>query len=455
MGVARAAAARNARAAAGGADGRIRRREDHRGSLAAARPPRSRPYRRKASRSASAQAGWFGSAGLRSRSAAFSSSSTRSKPACSGRACASSSAACLPRRWWRPVNGHADARSRSPWRRCRQRTSRAFSPPPAPPSPTRRSTPLMRSTASSCPAPPSYCSASWRSRRWRLRCCMGPRSPRSVRSARSSRRCSSPAIRRTTGRSTSISRSSPPPRSRSPRAAVALACDHGGGVRHALDVPRSQRHDRRRIDWSACVPRRRRLCAGRCASGVRTVLWPGRRAGRDRSGLFDRARRVPVCRDPAGARVEARWGRACRLHADDRRHGRHRVAHRGRDRRAPCRRRVRVPDDGQLGRQYRLQDAARARRPGRSSPEPEPRALRHAPRARLRLHGAVRRVRLPRAGPLGEAARADHLGCDRSRGAARDPDRTLSPHLRVRPLAAVRRARAADRRAVRVRDRAT
>ena len=29
-----------------------------------------------------------------------------------------------------------------------------------------------------------------------------------------------------------------------------------------------------RIDWSACVPRRRRLCAGRCASGVRTVLRP-------------------------------------------------------------------------------------------------------------------------------------------------------------------------------------
>ena len=53
-------------------------------------------------------------------------------------------------------------------------------------------------------------------------------------------------------------------------------------------------------------------------------------------------------------------------------HRRDRVAHRSRDRRAPRGCRIHVPHDGELGRQYRLQDAARARRPGRSPPNPSP-----------------------------------------------------------------------------------
>ena len=65
---------------------------------------------------------------------------------------------------------------------------------------------------------PSSCSASSRSRRSPPRCCTGRRSPRSDRSARSSRRCWSRPTCRTTGRSTFISPSSPPPRSSLARA---------------------------------------------------------------------------------------------------------------------------------------------------------------------------------------------------------------------------------------------
>ena len=103
-----------------------------------------------------------------------------------------------------------DATARDRRRRCATpttRTSRASSPPPVPPSRTRRSMRPTRSTASSCPAPPSCCSASWRSQRSPPHCCMGRRSLHSARSAHSLRRCSLPLRCRTTGPSTSISRS--------------------------------------------------------------------------------------------------------------------------------------------------------------------------------------------------------------------------------------------------------
>ena len=82
-----------------------------------------------------------------------------------------------------------------------------------------------------------------------------------------------------------------------------------------------------------------------------------------------------------------------------------------------------------------MEHADRARRPGGRA-RSLARALRHASRARLRLRGAVRRRRLPRAGPLARAASADPLGRDRRGRAARDPGRALLPHLRLRALAA-------------------
>ena len=65
---------------------------------------------------------------------------------------------------------------------------------------------LLCSTNSSRRVPHSSCSASWRSRRSRPRCCMGRRWPGSGLSAPMSRRCWSRPASRTTGRSTSISR---------------------------------------------------------------------------------------------------------------------------------------------------------------------------------------------------------------------------------------------------------
>ena len=57
------------------------------------------------------------------------------------------------------------------------------------------SMPPMRSTSSLRPARPSSCSAWWRSRRSRPRCCTGRRSPGSASSAPMSRRCWSPRER--------------------------------------------------------------------------------------------------------------------------------------------------------------------------------------------------------------------------------------------------------------------
>ena len=100
---------------------------------------------------------------------------------------------------------------RSP--RCRSPISRRSSPRPARRSRSRPSMPPMRSTVSSCPPPPSSCSAWSRSARSPPRCCTGRRWPASASSAPSSRRSWSPPTSRITGRSTSISPSSPPRRS--------------------------------------------------------------------------------------------------------------------------------------------------------------------------------------------------------------------------------------------------
>ena len=235
MGVARAAA-RDARAAAGGADGQIRHREDHRGSLTS-RPPRPQPAKSFEERFGASWVVWIGGLALALGGIFLVQYSIEAgligpgvRVFLGGLLAAALVAAG---EWTRRARDRRSAR-----RRADTRTSRASSPPPAPPSPTRRSTRPTRSTTSSCPAPPSCCSASWRSRRSPPRCCTARRSPRSAWSARSSRRCSSPrhaellgALHLSRGRHRRLVRARA-------RAAVALARDHGGRVRRAVDVPR-------------------------------------------------------------------------------------------------------------------------------------------------------------------------------------------------------------------------
>ena len=93
------------------------------------------------------------------------------------------------------------------------------------------------------------------------------------------------------------------------RAAVALACDHGGRVRRALDVPRPRRYARQDSAphaFHAVVGFA--LAAALLVSGL--FYGPDAEAGRDRSGLVRRARRLSVRRRRAGARVRARRHRA-------------------------------------------------------------------------------------------------------------------------------------------------
>jgi len=76
----------------------------------------------------------------------------------------------------------------------------------------------------------------WRSARWRRPCCMGGAGSLGV-AAPLSRRTYCVIEQPDYWRSTSISRSSPPPPSRWPGAAVALACDHHHRLCAALDLP--------------------------------------------------------------------------------------------------------------------------------------------------------------------------------------------------------------------------
>ena len=85
-------------------------------------------------------------------------------------------------------------------------------------------------------------------------------------------------------------------------AAVALARDLGGRVRHAVDVPRPRR-PARRCDHAARLPCRRRLRARRSTARLRPVLRAGRRGWPHRSGLVGRAGGLPVRRRRAGARA--------------------------------------------------------------------------------------------------------------------------------------------------------
>ena len=93
--------------------------------------------------------------------------------------------------------------------RCRSPISRRSSPPPAPRWRLRPSMPPMRCTTSSCLQPRSSCSAWWRWARWPRRCCTDRRWPASASPPPSSRRSWSRPTSRTSGRSTSISPSSP------------------------------------------------------------------------------------------------------------------------------------------------------------------------------------------------------------------------------------------------------
>ena len=126
------------------------------------------------------------------------------------------------------------------------------------------------------------------------RCCTAPRSPGSGSSAPSSRRCWSQRTSRTTGRSTSISRSSPPPRSRW----RACGCGAGSPSRRRCSAccgrcPDSA-HARVAGAVGALLPRDRRLRARRRADRLRPVLRAGRRARPHRCGLVRRARRLSV-----------------------------------------------------------------------------------------------------------------------------------------------------------------
>ena len=422
------------------------------------RPPRlrSRPHRRKASRSVSAQAGWSGSAGSRSRSAAFSSSSTRSKPACSGRACASSSAACLPRRWWRPVNGHAA-----------QDVAIALEQVPA------AHIPSILTAAGTTVAYATIYAA------YALYGFLVPGTAFVL--------LGIVAL-----------------------ATLAAALLHGPalaalGQVGAFIAPLLVASDTPNywalyiylavVTAASFALARARLWRWLAITAVAFgTLWmfPGLNdtivagsigahafhavagfmlvAALLVSGLLYGPDAEPGEIDPVSSIALGAYLFAATLLVLASKHdgvalaaftlmiaGTVAIAWRTEAATAalPAAARVHVPHDGELGRRHRLQDAGRARRPGRSSARtPSPAlygthlALGFGFMALFAASGFLAQGRSVK--PLV----ADHLGCDRSRGAARDPDRALSPHLRLRPLAAVRRARAADRRAVRVRDRA-
>ena len=119
------------------------------------------------------------------------------------------SAACSRWRCWPRANGPAARRASPRSKRCRSPIFPPSSPPPEPRSRSRRSMPPTRCTIFWCPPPPSSCSAWWRWARWPRRCCTARRWPDSASPAPSSRRSWSLPTSRTSGRSTSISPSSP------------------------------------------------------------------------------------------------------------------------------------------------------------------------------------------------------------------------------------------------------
>ena len=150
----------------------------------------------------------------------------------------------------------------------------------------------------------------------------------------------------------------------------------------------------------------------------------------------------------------ARHARARRLLAPRRRGRRHRLARAVEHARRAGGGRSGRAAVARVGGQDRLADPHRARRTdGRRRPRGGPGAFRTASRVRRRVRAVVRRCRVPGPGPLRAPADPADLGSLRGRNADRDPDRALLPHLRLRTLDPVRRARAAARRRLRGRDR--
>src|SRR5258705_414246 len=116
----------------------------------------------------------------------------------------------------------------------------------------------MRSTGFSIRRSPSCCSVWSRSRRSSLPCCTDRPSQRSASWAPRSRRCWSPPIGRTTGRSMSISRSSRRPRSGSP----ASACGAGSPSWESASA------------WHGCSPASM-TCACRRSRRTHSTRWRG------------------------------------------------------------------------------------------------------------------------------------------------------------------------------------
>ena len=183
-------------------------------------------------------------------------------------------------------------RASPPSKRCRSPISRRSSPPPARRCCSPPSTRPMRSTASWCRPPPSSCSDWWRWARSPQHCCTGRRSPVSASPAPSSRRSWCPPTSRTSGRSTSISRSSPR------RPSVWRGCGCGAGLRSPPSCsrccgPSPACNAARR--WSAphAFHVHGRLHPRRAARGVRLHVRPAR-GTKARSSRSRPARSRPI-----------------------------------------------------------------------------------------------------------------------------------------------------------------
>ena len=263
----------------------------------------------------------------------------------------------------------------------------------------------MRSTDSSCPAPPSCCSASSRSRRSPPRCCTARRSPRSAWSAPivtpllvatdAAELLGALHLSRRRHRRRLCARA---------RAAVALARDHRGGASARSGRCRASTTARRRADAAS-----------------RSMSWPALRSSPRCivAGLFYGPDAEPGEIDPVSSgalgayllRAPPCW--CSRRHHDGlalvafaaprRRDRRHRLAHRCRGRAVPVAAVLASAGDGATGRSsaefaHLVAPAGRRRR----APDAAAVACRHRTSllGSAAVRGAVRRRRLPGAGPL-------------------------------------------------------
>ena len=204
------------------------------------------------------------------------------------------------------------------------------------------------------------------------------------------------------------------------RAFMAVACRHRHRARRVVDAARhgriAGRSDRRARFQRAC-----RLRPRRGLFGVRIVVRPGAKARRGRMGLDAVAVGLCAGHCPPRLRDRRRLGPLHGFHYPHRRDRRHRLAHRGGNRRRagggdPCDR-----GDGRLGGAAKPQQPDRAGRTcGARNRRSATLRLRLALSACGRLGGDVRRHRLFGPGAFDARARADLVGGMRG-GACRSP----------------------------------